>query len=117
MSSSSFDRRVEWVKSAAGGRATELEFLLLTFFVSVGKNRTELLTDRSALRGSARNISRQLADLPVGELRDVPAVLLGSVAEISETLIERRARYGFNYWVVHEEFESFAPVVAALAGT
>jgi probable F420-dependent oxidoreductase len=112
-----FDRRVEWVRAAAGNRLSELEFLLLTFFVSVGPDRRQILADPSPLRATGRRTPTFLADLPPDQLADVPIFLFGTVSQVCDTLQERRERYGFNYWVVHEEFEEFAPVVAALTGT
>lgn len=48
-----------------------------------------------------------------------PFALIGSVNEITETLLRRRDELGFSYVVVvgPGEVEAFAPVVAALAGT
>jgi probable F420-dependent oxidoreductase len=112
-----FDRRVEWVRASAAERAADLDFLLLTFFVSVGVERNQILADPTPLRATERRLPTFLADLPPDELAELPLLLFGRVDEICETLRRRRERYGFNYWVVHEEFEEFAPVVAELAGT
>jgi hypothetical protein len=47
-----------------------------------------------------------------------PFALVGTVNEITETLLRRREELGFSYVVVGPgEVETFAPVVAALAGT
>jgi hypothetical protein len=49
---------------------------------------------------------------------DIPIAMIGTIEEICDTLIERRERWGFNNIVIHEpELETFAPVVARLAGT
>ena len=49
---------------------------------------------------------------------DLPIVLIGTVDELCERLIERRERWGFSNVVVPgEAMEIFAPVVARLAGT
>jgi hypothetical protein len=49
---------------------------------------------------------------------DLPIVLIGTVDELCERLIERRQRWGFSNVVVPgEAMETFAPVVARLAGT
>jgi hypothetical protein len=53
----------------------------------------------------------------VDDVLDSPAVLLGTVDEIVETLQERRERYGFSYiYILEPVMEAFAPVVARLAG-
>ena len=53
----------------------------------------------------------------VEELIDYPHAFIGSVAEICETLEQRREEYGISYISVNERhLEEFAPVVAELAG-
>ncbi len=52
------------------------------------------------------------------QLRAAPAVVIGSVPEIIDTLRTRREALGFSYIVVHEaEMEALVPVIAELAGT
>ena len=52
------------------------------------------------------------------EALEMLPVLVGSVDELCEILVQRREAYGFSYIVVHDgEMEDFAPVVARLAGT
>ncbi len=47
----------------------------------------------------------------------MPSVLVGTIAQISETLQERRERFGFSYYIVGDaQREACAPLVAALAG-
>ena len=47
----------------------------------------------------------------------IPIALVGTVEQICETLEQRRERWGFSYWVVHEpEMEAFAEVVKRLDG-
>jgi hypothetical protein len=49
---------------------------------------------------------------------DVPIAMVGTVDEVCAQLEARRARWGFNYIVVHEaDIDPFAPVVERLAGT
>ena len=51
------------------------------------------------------------------EALDVPLTLFGTVDEMCDTLEQRRARWGFTYWIVPDDaMEAFAPVVARLAG-
>jgi len=102
-----YDERLAWVRQGAGPRFDDIELQCLTFFVRVVPNGREVLEDTA-----------RLFSLPVDEAAQVPLALIGSVAEITEQLAERRRRWGMSYWVVHQaEMEDFAPVVAAVAGT
>jgi alkanesulfonate monooxygenase SsuD/methylene tetrahydromethanopterin reductase-like flavin-dependent oxidoreductase (luciferase family) len=101
-----FRERVGWVKEAAGDRLDELEFQVLTFAVQVTEDREQFIADAAPL-----------FELTPEEVSETPLALVGTVAEICETLLARREEYGFSYWVVHEEnVEDFAPVVAAMSG-
>jgi hypothetical protein len=52
------------------------------------------------------------------EFASHPHALFGTVAQICETLSERRERYGVSYvTVAQRHLDEFAPVVAALSGT
>ena len=102
-----WDERVEWVRAAAGERFDSLELQVLTFLVQVGTPQREALEE----------ISKMFA-LPPAVLAEILIGMVGTVDEICETLVARRARWGFNYVVVHEgEVDAFAPVVARLGGT
>lgn len=47
----------------------------------------------------------------------MPSVLVGTVAQIGDTLQERRERYGFSYYIFgDDQREACAPLVATLAG-
>jgi probable F420-dependent oxidoreductase len=100
------ERKIGWVREAAGGRFPEIELNIIC-------PTLEITDDR---RAAAERIA---ADLPISadEVLDSPSVLLGTVDEIVETLQERRERFGLSYIVVLEPvMEAFAPVVARLAG-
>jgi hypothetical protein len=114
----SFDDRVRWVYAAAEGRLSQIELMITTHFVHVGESGRDILSDSSALHGAIRKLPGYLADfLPPDKLAEVPVLLAGTVNQICDTLAERRERYGFSYWVVHEEsLEDFAPIVARLTG-
>lgn len=106
MTAEATDRKIAWVREAAGDRFDQIE--LNTIVPTV-----EITNDRRAAA------ERMAADLPVSvdEVLDSPAVLLGTVDEIAESLQERRERFGFSYIVVLEPVaEAFAPVVERLAG-
>lgn len=106
MTAAATQRKIDWVREAAGARFAQIE--LNTICPTV-----EITNDR---RAAAERIA---ADLPVSveEVLDSPAVLLGTVDEIVESLQERRERFGFSYIVILEPvMETFAPVVERLAG-
>jgi probable F420-dependent oxidoreductase len=102
-----WDERASWVREAAGTRFEELELQVLTFLVVVGTPQREVLEQAATRFG-----------MPAETLADVPLGMAGTVDEICDQLIGRRERWGFNYIVIHEgEVDTFAPVVARLAGT
>jgi probable F420-dependent oxidoreductase len=102
-----YRERVSWVREAAGERFDDLEFQVLTFIVQVVPNRDEVIERTAPLFG-----------MTAAEAAEVPLVLVGTVDQICETLVQRREEYGFSYTVIHEpEMEAFAPVVARLAGS
>ncbi len=102
-----YDRRLEWVRAAAGDRFDEIELQCLTFVVRVVDNGRQAIEELA-----------QMVGMSVEDAADTPVGLVGSVAEIVDALVRRRQRWGVGYWVVHEnDMEAFAPVVAQLAGT
>ena len=67
---------------------------------------------RAALR------SAKMLGFPGDEALDLPVLLIGTSDELCERLIERRQRWGFSNVVVPDHaMESFAPIVARLAGS
>jgi probable F420-dependent oxidoreductase len=102
-----YDRRLEWVRAAAGERFGDLELQCLTFVVQIVPDREEAV---ARLAGALSVAEEHIAGTPIA--------LIGTTEEIAETLRARRERFGFSYVVVHEaEMEAFAPVVAELGGT
>jgi probable F420-dependent oxidoreductase len=101
-----FDRCLAWVRDAAVDRFSSLELQIEAFAVLVVPSR------RAALR------TAKMFGFPGEEALELPVVLIGTVDEICERLSERRDRWGFSHVVVPgEAMETFAPVVARLAGT
>lgn len=101
-----FDQKVAWLKEAAKERFDDLELQCLTFIVNVGTDRDEVLKNL----GPGFGLSPE-------EAGAIPIALVGTVDQICETIHERRERWGFTYWVVHEpEMEAFAKVVEKLNG-
>ncbi|TML64080.1 MAG: hypothetical protein E6G14_17610 [Actinobacteria bacterium] len=95
------------MREAAGDRFDELELQSLVGFV--------METDDVA---STAEMMAGAFDTTPEEALDTPVVLVGTIDEMVERLQRRRARWALSYHVVPiEQMETFAPVVARLAGT
>jgi alkanesulfonate monooxygenase SsuD/methylene tetrahydromethanopterin reductase-like flavin-dependent oxidoreductase (luciferase family) len=100
------DRKIAWVREAAGDRFDQIELNLVVGDVVLTADR----------RGEAERLANQYG-VTTDEILASPLVLIGDAAEMSERLQERRERYGFSYVVVTEpNMDKLAPVVARLAG-
>ncbi len=104
--SEAMERKVTWVRQAAGERFNELELNTIVF--------TVVVTDQ---RQQASEQLAQRFQMTAEQILEVPHCLVGTVEQISEDLLYRRERYGISYVSVFDEStEAFAPVVARLAG-
>jgi probable F420-dependent oxidoreductase len=100
-------QKVEWVREGAGARFDDIE-LQIRYFVSA-------ITDDPV--GLAEMVGGSFGLTPEDALASGVA-LCGSVEQCIETLQQRREEWHVSYVVFGEDnFEQFAPVVAALAGT
>lgn len=94
-------RKVAWVREAAGERFEHLELGYTVFHLNIVQGKTE----RSSNTQRAAPADQSLH------------VLSGSVETIVEEILARREDYGFSYLqVMEQQMETFAPVVARLAG-
>ena len=99
-------KKISWVREAAGSRAADLELEIGAYFTFV--------TDQS--RATAAAIG-QTFGMTADEMIHFPHALIGSIDEICEELLRRRADYGISYYTVGDGVaEQFAPVVARLSG-
>ena len=100
------ERKVAWVRQAAGERFKELELNAIVFTVMVTDNRqqaSEHLTQRFQMTAQ--------------QILEMPHCLVGTVDQITEDLLYRREKFGISYVSIFEEsIEAFAPVVARLVG-
>ncbi|MGH2549607.1 MAG: LLM class F420-dependent oxidoreductase, partial [Thermomicrobiales bacterium] len=104
--SSAFARKIEYIKSEAGARFAEIELNVLTQAMIVTESRSDEI-------GS---LSREWNIAP-DDLSDSPQILVGSVAEIAEHLLDVRANLGITYFVIFGQYmEAFAPVLDLLKG-
>lgn len=101
-----YDRCLTWIREAAPDRFASIELQIVAFATRIVPSR------RAAVRTAT------MLGLPGEDALELPIVLIGTAEEICERLLERRERWGFtNVVVPAEAMESFAPVVAQLAGS
>jgi probable F420-dependent oxidoreductase len=107
------DRKLGWIREAAGDRYADLELSIVVPFVLVTDDR----------EATATAIAESLPPDPDAELTAAgvlasPHVLIGTVAEIADTMRERRERWDLSYYVFNDDsIDAVAPIVATLAGT
>jgi probable F420-dependent oxidoreductase len=107
MTAEAVAEKVAIVREAAGDRFDQIEMNIRTFMVNVTDDGANA---RAGLAGML-HVDQAMID-------NTPFALIGSPNELIECLQARREQYGFSYIIVGaEDVESFAPVVAALAGT
>ena len=100
------ERKIAWVRAAAGDRFPEIELNAVLSDVIVTDQRQR----------EAERLASRYGVTPAQVLAS-PLTLIGSIDEMVERLEARRQRFGFSYIVVQEpNLERFAPVVARLAG-
>ena len=101
------DERLRWIREAASARRDPRELNALLQRVIVTDDRAN----------AAAELARQWPPLTPADILGSPFVLLGTVDQIVEALRRRRERWGISYYVVMEPaMETFAPVIACLAG-
>jgi probable F420-dependent oxidoreductase len=106
MSVEAFEDKVEIVRAAAGDRFAGIELNVRAFLVNVTNDAK-----------SARDGLAAMLGVDPRMVAESPFALIGSPDELVDRLLERRERFGVSYVIVGgDDVESFAPVVAALAG-
>ncbi|HYZ97156.1 MAG TPA: TIGR03621 family F420-dependent LLM class oxidoreductase [Acidimicrobiales bacterium] len=102
------DRKLGWVREAAGARYADIEVTMLIFACVVTDDRASIIDTMAPAFG-----------LPPEEVGDHPHAWVGTVEEICDDLVARRDRWDVSYLVVQgpEAMEAAAPIVARLAGT
>jgi probable F420-dependent oxidoreductase len=97
-------RRVEWVRSAAGERFDQIELNTMAIQTIVTEHREDV----------SRAIAGEIGMDPA-EVLASPQFLLGTVHQILDDLVERRQTYGISYVIVSwRVVDAFAPVVEHL---
>jgi len=101
------DEKIGWIKAAAGDRFDGLELNVCLFAVGVTDDRD----------GYAREVARPYG-VDAEQVLETPNVLIGTVAQMVDTLQRRRDRFGISHVLVpYPRAQEFAPVVAQLAGS
>ena len=100
-------KRIGFVRDAAGDRLDQLEMNVMVFI--------NLITEDAA--GMAERVSGGFG-MSADEVMRSPHALIGSTEQIEDTIIRRRAEFGFTYVTFSSDVvEAMAPVVKRLAGT
>ncbi len=102
-------RKVDLIRDAAGDRFDDVE---LNTTVSI-----HITGDRAA--GARRVIGEHgWQGVSVADVLEMPALLIGTPADIVDQVRQRRDRFGLSYFVVSEKnVELVAPVILELSGT
>lgn len=99
--------QVGWVRDAAGDRFPSLE-LSTTATIIISDDRPTAAISLARQRG--------WQDVTTEDVLAMPAVLIGTVDQIVETLHARRDQFGITYYVINDaDLEAAAPIVARLA--
>jgi probable F420-dependent oxidoreductase len=107
MSADATDEKLGWIRAAAGERFADIEISILKFVTIVTDDRD----DMAAKVGGAMGMD---AATVLGS----PHHIIGSASQIVDELVEQRERWQGSYVTVQADaIETFAPVIAALAGT
>ena len=106
MTAEAVDDKIAIVHAAAGERLPVIEMNVRVFMVQV--------TDA---RESTVEFLAKAMHVETSMVEQTPFALVGPPAKLIEDLLARRERWGFSYIIVGaEDVDSFAPVVAELAG-
>ena len=107
MSAEATSEKVGWVRDAAGDRFDEIEISILKFVTIVTDQQAAVAEKVGA--GMGMDAATALAS---------PHMIIGSAEQIADELIQQREQWQGSYVTVQSDaIDSFAPIVAALAGT
>jgi probable F420-dependent oxidoreductase len=100
-----YEQCLAWIRQGAGHRFDAIELQVTPSIMIVPSSR-------------AAKRTASMLGFPGEDALELPILLIGTEDEICERLVERRERWGFSNIVVPDQsMESFAPIVARLAGS
>ncbi|MGH9273001.1 MAG: TIGR03621 family F420-dependent LLM class oxidoreductase [Acidimicrobiales bacterium] len=103
----STDRKLGWIRDAAGARFDQLELQSRIHLAMVTDDRATVIEELSPAFG-----------LTPEQAATTPHALIGTVDQICDDLVERRERWGISYLGLSgDQLDAFAPIVARLVGT
>ena len=103
----SVQEKLGWVREGAGSRFSDIELSLIPTLV-LEKDRERAAAELIAARG--------WNGVTPADVLAMPSIFIGSLDHIAEQMEERRARYGFSYYVVSDrQLDRAARLVARLA--
>ena len=107
MSADATDEKLTWVRDAAGDGFDDLEISILKFVTNVTDDRDTVAEKVGGAMG-----------IDAATILASPHTMVGSAEQIADELVEQRDRWQGSYVTVQlDAIDTFAPVVAALAGT
>ncbi len=96
-----------WIREGAGRRFDAIELSVMAHHVDVSTNRDTTVAEIAAETGTTPS-----------EILASPHMLIGSVGQLVESLLDRRQRYGISYIAFgHNDLEAIRPVVEQLANS
>lgn len=99
------ERKLGWVRAGAGPRYDQIELSLIP---------TVILSDDRAAAAAQLIAERGWQGVSVEQALSMPAVFIGDLGQIGQTLRERRERYGFSYYIFSDrQMEELAPLAHA----
>ena len=106
MTAEAVDTKVAIVRAAAGDRMADIEMNVRAFMVNVTDDHAGAISGIAGMLGVEASMIEQ-----------TPFALIGPPSKLVDDLLARRERWGMSYIIVGaEDVDSFAPVIAALAG-
>lgn len=101
------EEKLAWVREAAGSRFGDIELHTNLTNVFVTDDRHPMM----------EKVARGYGLTDPAEALDIPHVVIGTVAQCVEQLLERRAATGISHYTVFEaNLDAFAPIMSELVG-
>lgn len=100
--------KIRWIREGAGSRFEQIELSMIP---------TIIVTDDRDAAASMVIEQHGWDGYNAPDVLAMPSMLIGSIEDITDALVQRREEFGFSYFVVSDtQMEAFAPVVAVLSG-